>query len=54
MVLLYVLKLACAGINHENIEGLDNVFSKLRDPFDGIDSCNKQEKYFKDSLGLIV
>ena len=58
MMLLYVLKLVYLQSWHVlgSIMKILKVFSKLRDPFDGtcIDSCYKQEKYFKDSLGLIV
>ena len=44
-------KLATEGIE---IEGLDDIFENLADPFDGLETCYKQEKYFLDNLGLIV
>ena len=47
-------KLANAGITHSDIEGLSDVFDNLGDPFEGIDTCYKQEKYYKEQLGLIV
>ena len=47
-------KLAGAGINHEDINGLDDVFTRIKDPFLDIDTCYKQESYFKKTLGLIV
>ena len=55
MMLLYVLKLVYLQSWHVlgSIMKILKVFSNT-DPFDGIDSCYKQEKYFKDSLVLIV
>jgi len=47
-------KLATAGIEPDEIEGLDDVFENLVYPFDGLETCHKQEKYYVDSLGLIV
>ena len=44
-------KLATAGIE---IEGLNDIFEDLADPFDGLDTCYRQEEYFLDNLGLIV
>jgi hypothetical protein len=47
-------KLASAGVNYEDIPNLEDVFTQLSDPFDGIETCYKKEKYYKESLGLIV
>ena len=44
-------KLATAGIE---IEGLNDIFEDLADPFDGLETCYRQEEYFLDNLGLIV
>ena len=46
--------LATAGIEPDEIEGLKDVFEEMVDPFNGLETCHKQEKYFRDSLGLIV
>ena len=45
--------LSTLGIDPTSLE-LDNVFDELSDPFDGLKTKHIQEKYFKDSLGLIV
>lgn len=47
-------KLANNGINFDEIPGLQDVFAGLRDPFQDIDTCFKQEKYYRECLGLIV
>ena len=47
-------KLATVGVDSDEIEGLNDVFENLADPFDGLETCYKQEKYFLDNLGLIV
>ena len=47
-------KLATVGVDPDEIEGLNDVFENLADPFDGLETCYKQEKYFLDNLGLIV
>jgi hypothetical protein len=44
--------LAESGVDQEFIAGLDRVI--IVDPFHGIDTCHLQEKYFHESLGLIV
>ncbi len=46
--------LAMAGIDADEIEGLDDVCEDLVDQFDGLEACYKQEKYFLDNLGLVV
>jgi len=45
-------KLAAIGIDSD--DSLDNVFTDLVDPLDGLEMQHKQEKYFKETLGLIV
>lgn len=47
-------KLASAGINLADLPDLEDIFTQLHDPFDGIDTNFKQENYFKESLGLVV
>lgn len=47
-------KFATAGIQLDEIDGLKNLFEDLVDSFDALETCHKQEKYFRDSLGLIV
>lgn len=47
-------KLAESGINLDSINGLDDVFTEVTDPFDGIETCYRQEKYYREDLGLIV
>ena len=46
--------LATAGIDPDEIAGLSNVFEDFTDPFNGLETCYKQEKYFCDHLGLAV
>ena len=46
-------KLATSGVDVGPLE-LDSVFNELCDPFDGLKTKHFQEKYFKDSLRLIV
>ena len=44
-------KLATIGIDEA---ALDDVFSDLVDPFDGLETRHKQEKCFKQDFGLVV
>ena len=37
-----------------DVAGLDSVFEEVLHPFDGLKTAFKQEKYFKDCLGLVV
>ena len=46
-------KLAEAGIEPHAIDGLGGVFDDVTDPFQGLETCHLQEKYFRDELGLI-
>ena len=47
-------KLAAAGIDPGTIPGLDEVFEDVTHPFCGLETGFKQEKYFRDILGLLV
>ena len=46
-------KLAHAGVDVSTID-LNSVFSDIPEPFDGLKSRHYQEKYFKETMGLIV
>lgn len=47
-------KLATAGIDVDGIEGLQEVFQDVPNPFDGLQTRHMQEKYYHESLGLVV
>lgn len=47
-------KLADSGMDPESVSGLCNLFKDVVDPFDGLETCYLQEKYFHEKLGLIV
>ena len=47
-------KLAHAGIDPSSVEGLQDVFTELSDPYKELDSGYLQEKYFREELGMIV
>ena len=47
-------KLAEQGIDPMDVAGLDDVFEEILHPFDGLETACKQEKYYKDCLGLVV
>ena len=47
-------KLAELGLDPDTIEGLDDIFKNVTDPFEGIETCHLQEKYLRETLGLIV
>lgn len=47
-------KLAESGIDPGSINGLDNAFENVVDPFEGIGTSHLQEKYYRETLGLIV
>ena len=47
-------KLTADGHDDIDIEGLETVFEEVVDPFAGLDTLYKQEKYFREKLGLIV
>lgn len=44
-------KFAELGVEWDQISG---IFDNIIDPFEGIDTGFLQEKYFKESLGLVV
>lgn len=46
--------LANAGIDLDNVPGLDEVFRDLPKPFNGLETRFKQEKYYRESLHLVV
>ena len=47
-------KLAEQGVSPADISGLDEVFDDIAQPFSGLETAFKQEKYFKECLGLVV
>ena len=47
-------RLACVGVNADSIEGLHDVFHDHPSPFEGLETRHLQEKYYRDSLGLVV
>ena len=47
-------KLAEQGVDPLDITGFDDVFEEISHPFNGLETAYKQEKYFKDSLSLVV
>ena len=47
-------KLATAGIDIDEIEGLNEVFRDVPNPFEGLETCYKQEKFYRETLGLVV
>ncbi len=46
--------LSKSGINFEDIDGLDDVFSDVSDPFVGLESAYLQDKFISQELGCIV
>ena len=47
-------RLSSTGIDVEAIDGLDQVFEDVPHPFEGLKTRFLQEKYYRDSLGLVV
>ena len=47
-------KLAQQGISPTDIIGLDEVFDGIFQPFGGLETAFKQERYFTECLGLVV
>lgn len=47
-------KLAESGIDPSSIHGLDTVFEDVTNPFDGLETNHLQEKFFRDTFGLVV
>ena len=46
--------LAAAGIDSNTLPGLDEVFDNIPKPFDGLETRFKQEKYYRESLFLVI
>ena len=47
-------KLSSNGIDVDDIDGLDQVFEDVPHPFEGLKTRFLQEKYYRQSLGLVV
>ena len=47
-------KFASVGVDPDDVEGLSEVFSNLPQPFEGLETCYKQEKYYREKMGLVV
>ena len=47
-------RLAEVGIDLESVGDLHDIFQSVLDPFDGIDTCYLQEKYYREKFNLIV
>ena len=47
-------KVAESGYHPDSIDGLDAIIHDIADPFKGIETCHLQEKYYHETLGLIV
>lgn len=47
-------KLASIGIDPDNIEVLLEVFSVLPHPFNELETEHKQNKYYREHMGLVV
>ena len=47
-------KLISVGIDPGNIEGFSELFSDLPRPFSELETVYKQNKYYKENMGLVV
>ena len=47
-------RLASSGVDADSVEGLQDLFQDLPSPFEGLETRHLQEKYFRESLGLVV
>ena len=47
-------KLAAAGVDVNSILGLDDLFEQVPQPCEELETRHKQEKYFCETLGLVV
>ena len=47
-------KLAESGVDPSTIDGLDSAFEDVSNPFESLETSYLQEKYFRDTLGLVV
>lgn len=43
-----------SGIDPDGVSGLESVFDDEFDPFNGIETQYKQEKFFREEFGLLV
>ena len=46
--------LSSSGIDADGVEGLSEVFQEFVSPFDGLETRHLQEKFFRESLGLVL
>ena len=46
--------LASSGVDVCSIDGLQEVFEEVPHPFEGLETRFKQEKFFTETLGLVV
>ena len=47
-------KLASIGIDPDNIQDLSEEFSDLPHPFNALETEHKQNKYYREHMGLVV
>ena len=47
-------KMAAAGIDYRDIDGLQEIFQEVPHPFEGLQTRHLQEKYYREFLGLVV
>ena len=47
-------KIAESGVDPNDVLGLDTALEDVLNPFQGLETCHLQEKYFQEELGLIV
>ena len=47
-------RLSQSETNGDNADFLNDIYADFKDPFDELETCYKQEKYFKEELGLVV
>ena len=46
--------LTASGIDPDGVNGLESIFESEYNPFSGLETKYKQEKYFQEQLGLVV
>ena len=47
-------KLAAAGVDYRDVEGLPEIFDNVTSPFQELQTRYMQEKYYREFLGLVV
>lgn len=47
-------KLAAVGVDLSNCLGLNDLFEQVPQPFEDLETRQKQDKYFCENLGLVV